>query len=1619
MPSDPNRVQAVFLAAVEQSGGDRNAYLDQECGPDAELRRRVEALLQAHDEPGSFLESSHTGMSATIDQPSTEGPGSVIGPYKLLEQIGEGGFGVVFMAEQQAPVRRKVALKVLKPGMDTKQVIARFEAERQALAIMDHPNIAQVHDGGATVSGRPYFVMELVKGVPITEFCDQNQMTPRERVELFVHVCQAVQHAHQKGIIHRDIKPSNVLVTLRDGVPLVKVIDFGIAKALGQQLTDKTVFTGFAQLIGTPLYMSPEQAAGGQDIDTRSDIYSLGVLLYELLTGTTPFAKERFKEIGYEEMRRIIREEEPPRPSTRISTLGKAATTVSTRRKSEPKRLSQLCRGELDWIVMKALEKDRNRRYESASAFVADVLRYLHDEPVQACPPSAWYRLRKFTRRNRVAVAIAGLVLFFLVSLGAGVSWVIQDKGARQAETEGAGQEAIERTNDLWAQRRWPEALEAAQRAEALSMLDGGSTDLRQRAQELVKNLKMIVRLEETLLVAGATRLEPFFDSALADSLYSEAFRDYGIDVENLEVAEAAERIRGRSIRVELATALDEWACLSRIGRKHDTARFNNLLAIARAADSDAWRNRLRDILERCPPGKQDDKAEKPALEQLAASADIAMLPPPTMRLLAEYLGHGGARETALALLRRAQKEHPNDFWINEDLALKLLALKPAKRDESVGYFQAGLALRPRSPGAHLNLAIALFKQGRFADMEAECRTALGLDPDSALAHNSLGVALHKQGKVVEAITEWKEAIRLKPDFALPHSNLGVDLAKQGKTAEAMAEYREAIRLQPGSASAHCNLGAVWYDLRKFREAEDEYRKAIRLDLDFDVPHFNLGRLLLDQGKVAGSIKEFREAVRLNPDADGHHMLGNALLKQGKFAEAEDEYREALHLKPAHHKAHDGLGSALMEQGKLHEAEGAFRKAAKLMDQGKLRVAEGAYGKATKLEADSANPHNNLGYALYKQDKFPEAEAELLKALQIMPKEARTHSTLGKVYRKQNNFLKAEAAFRRAIALKKDDAEATHNLGEALFQQGKYDDAEVFYQKAIKLDPKQAFYHHNLGILLLKQKKFDKAEAEIRQAAELKKDQADSWRNLGDALVMQDKFAEAEPYYQKAIHLDPKDALALNNLGSVLTKRGKLAEAEDKLRAAIALKPDFPEAFNGLGEALFRQHKLVQAELAYREAIRLRNNYIEAYDNLADLLRQQGRFAEEAAAYRDVIKLKPKSAEAYCNLGRVLREMGDVPGAIRACRAALDINDKLAAAHDNLGTALVDKGELEEAIREYRAALAIDRKFASAHSNLGVALLRNKDVDGAIRSLRAALAIDEQLAPAHNSLGIALLIKGDVKGAIRHCRRAVEINPKNKLAFVNLGSALRAQGDLEGAIRCYRSVLEIDARFSRAHGALGEALLEQGKFAAARAATAEGLRCLSPGDSFLDQFRHQLRLCEELMARDAKLSAVLMGKEKPKDAAEAAALAWLAQQPYKQLHAAAVRLYRQAFTAESKLADDPHTSHRYNAACSAVLAGCGLGKDAKQPNDEERAALRQQALDWLRADLVAWGKVLEGAKPDPVARRDLQHWLEDSDLAPVRDAAALAKLPEAERLAWRKLWADVDKLLRTTEKKGN
>jgi serine/threonine protein kinase len=757
----------LFIAALKKPDvAERAAFLDEACGGDAGLRAQVEALLREHEQLGSFLEAPAPPPVLTVDEelPLREGPGTVLGPYKLLEQIGEGGMGVVYLAEQTQPVRRRVALKVLKPGMDTRQVVARFEAERQALALMDHPHIARVLDAGQTGSGRPYFVMDLVKGLPITEYCDQSQLTPRARLELFVHVCQAVQHAHQKGIIHRDLKPTNVLVTLQDGAPLVKVIDFGIAKALGQQLTDKTLFTGFAQMIGTPLYMAPEQAAlSNVDVDTRSDIYSLGVLLYELLTGTTPFDQQRLQQAGYDEMRRILREEEPPRPSTRISTLGQAATTLSTRRQSDPKRLSQLFRGELDWIVMKCLEKDRNRRYETANALAADVQRYLHDEPVQACPPSASYRLRKFARRPKGPVLAACLVVLALVVGIIGTTLALLE-ARRQREAAEANAERASKAQER-AEQGFDKAREAVEHYLTAVTND---PDLRHKHD--------LHSLRKKLLDAAVPFYEWFTQQNPGEAA-SEA--EHGRAYWRLAAV--------RSEMGEKEVALKDYECARAIFAKLAT---DFPTAPQHCRDLAAIHNNLGNLLRDLGQWPAAEQAFRRALElQEKLATDFPTVPQSRQELARSHISLGlllrdlGQRPAAEPAFRRGleiQEKLADDFptvpQYRADLAGSCVNFGSLLRDQgeaevSSSWFAKAIALldplvkqEPRRVmerlflrNAHWNWARGLDKLGRHTDAVKDWDRALALNARPAaepLIRSGRAVSLARAGEHARAVAE-------------------------------------------------------------------------------------------------------------------------------------------------------------------------------------------------------------------------------------------------------------------------------------------------------------------------------------------------------------------------------------------------------------------------------------------------------------------------------------------------------------------------------------------------------------------------------------------------------------------------------------------------------------------------------------------------------------------------------------------------------------------------------------------------------------------------------------------------------------------------------------------------
>jgi serine/threonine protein kinase/Flp pilus assembly protein TadD len=762
------KARSIFLAALECSSDELDDYLHTACAADVVLRQRVDQLVHAHRAMGNIA-ATIVDDDAEVPSPvkdasparlSLEGPGSTIGPYRLLEQIGEGGFGIVYMAEQLQPVRRKVALKIIKPGMDSRLVVARFEAERQALALMDHPNIAHVYDGGTTETGRPYFVMELVRGIPITDFCDQNLLKIRDRIELFIAVCKAVQHAHQKGIIHRDLKPNNVLVTLHDDKPVVKVIDFGIAKAIGQQLTEKTLFTNFAAMLGTPLYMSPEQAQlSGLDVDTRADIYAMGVLLYELLTGTTPFDQQRLRTVAFDEIRRIIREETPPRPSTRLNSIQDATTTASFKRGSDPRRLSQLIRGDLDWVVMKCLEKDRNRRYETANGLAMDLARFVNNQPVLARPPSLVYRGRMFVRRHRALIGTGAA--FLAIALIGTVMTIWQAFAAAAArDRENQATLALSRSKQADAEER---ATEIARQLETLS-----------KANSLIESARSHVdfgewgKAEADLNQALALRRDHSSVWATRGDVYA---RLRLLDMAAADVAHAYTLQEPGSVKSLYLHALLRLSVRDEAGY----GKICELMAqrFGDAEDPRAW--------EREEVARVCLHAQTPVIapERLVSRTERAMeLGASSVRLASQgtALYRAGQYELALQRLSDANENSQNHvgIWANSLLAMSYYRLgqpEPARQalEAATKQFAQRTAKWYANPTSSVAAAWWLDVQEELFYREATLLVDGHEPQDDPRAWFSRGQVLVTLGRPKEAIAAYTRAVELDPKYALAY----------------------------------------------------------------------------------------------------------------------------------------------------------------------------------------------------------------------------------------------------------------------------------------------------------------------------------------------------------------------------------------------------------------------------------------------------------------------------------------------------------------------------------------------------------------------------------------------------------------------------------------------------------------------------------------------------------------------------------------------------------------------------------------------------------------------------------------------------------------------------------
>jgi eukaryotic-like serine/threonine-protein kinase len=1302
------REKDIFEHAIELPSPEaRLGYVQGACGRDEALFARVQTLLRAHEAVGAFAGDTFKTTRSLGPAESAEQPGSMIGRYKLLQQLGEGGCGTVYMAEQEEPVRRRVALKVIKLGMDTKAVIARFEAERQALAMMDHPNIAKVLDAGATDTGRPYFVMELVRGMSITQYCDDRNLPTIERLNLFTQVCHAIQHAHQKGIIHRDIKPSNILVTLHDGVPIPKVIDFGIAKATLGRLTDQTVFTAFEQFIGTPAYMSPEQAEmSGLDIDTRSDIYSLGVLLYELLTGKPPFDPKSLLQSGLDEIRRVIREVEPPKPSTRLTTLTSAdCIALAKLRGTDPAKLSVLLRGDLDWIVMRCLEKDRMRRYESASAVAADIGRHLHNEPVTASPPSATYLLQKLVRRNRLAFAAAAAIAAALV-IGLGVAmWAfVQEKAARERAVAAEREQRKARAQAESARNN-----ESQQRALA-EEARGNEAKQRLAAEAEEKKAKMAAAKSEQAFRFMGQMLTGIGPSVAAG-------RDTTLlrEIVDKTIARLATHLKEQpeisiSIRLKLASVY------------MDLGDYTKGEALAREALVES---------EKIYGRKGEEFAYALTVQSMARLTQGQAVESEAM-----------ARE-AVALMR--QLPDKQDAKVAKALfVLGVAQVRQAKFREAETALREVLAVAQREADQEelpvdvilTTLAAVLEKQGRLGEAEPMLRDALALQksrladghPLVAISMAALANVLLAQGKVPEAETLFHETLAaLKKSMGPEHPtiatilpNLAVIALRKGKRAEAETTLREAVALQtkvlgpnhPVLAGTRQLLAQVLQQQGKSAEAETEQREAqvIQRKAIGNPEHAaaddkaSAGVAAWQKGNWAEAERNLSEALPVSEQVNGRThistlscrlMLADAIYRQDRFAESEAILRELVAAsREGFGNKSSFLGNALLNlsrslerQGKLAETESNLRE---MLAISKTFTTDGENALVADAMLLLALIQARLGHA---------ADASVLvKDAAVMSRklpEAQQNNVLGvaesmaTTLKKERKLAEAETVERTALEflIARDGrdgnplAQLLVRLAQTLNQAGRFDEAEPFAREGWllrkKLRPASDWTVANgrsaLGDSLLGAKKYAEAETELLGAF------ADMESNATDS-------AKATPNWKSR---QRQNAAALVKLYGAIEQPGKAAEW--KLKQTALTEPANPATAKSTGTA-----KAAAAKSTTGKSPTAKSAATSGGPDLAalvaqdDELRRQRKFVEAEAVERQVLAL------AIARDGKIGRLAATTAHKLAG---TLNLLEKFAEAEPFARDALT--------FREKDLA-AGDWNIASTRSSLGASLLGQK-----------------------------------------------------------------------------------------------------------------------------------------------------------------------------------------------------------------------------------------------------------------------------------------------------------------------
>jgi serine/threonine-protein kinase len=1121
-------------------------------------------------------------------------PGSRLGGYEVLDELGHGGRGIVYRVADPE-LHRPLAVKVLRHELrDEGDAVRRFQEEAQVTGQLQHPGIAPVHAVGRLADGRPYFAMKLIQGRTLADLLAERPLPAHDQprfLGIFQQVCQAVAYAHSKGVIHRDLKPANVMV---GAFAEVQVMDWGLAKVLADGSSDgpkgetatrnairtvRTEAAGIASqdgmVAGTFAYMAPEQAKGQVDLaDRRADVFGLGAVLCEVLTGLPPYAGA---------------------PAWRLHLMaaeGDLADAFS--------RLDR-CEADADLVALTrdCLAGERERRPRDAGAIAARLAAHLAGvqerlRRAELEKVAAQARAREERRRRRWQVTAVAVVLLTLAAVGgAGLWWDRQ-----RAEVQRAGSADMDRVWEFQHSGQWADARATLERVEG-RLGGGGSPDLRQRIRQAWADLEMVASIDEARVpqsplglevapptmrtaparqapalpgplmvrgpagdeaVQGQAREAPALPGPLKEGMfsgqaeadYAEAFRKYGLDLPALDPVTAAERIAASHIREPLLAALDDWAMLK---WKTDPAGRDHLLAIARRVDADAWRNLLRD---------RAVQGERQPLEELAGQPDVARQPPATLHTLALALIRVRAYAAATAMLQSAQRRSPGDFWINHDLGFCLIAQHGRER-EAAAYFQAALALRPQSVRVRRNLGMALSAQGRLADAEKTFRGILEVQPENAETYSSLGLVLDKQGKRDEAVAAFRRAIELKADSMEARGNLAMTLESQGKLEEALATHLEALAFHPKNPALHCNYGHTLVKLGRYPEARAAFEEAVRLHPDLTVAHLNLGAVLCDYlHDPDGALLAFQKCLDLDDAiADAHYGLGNAWADKKAFPEAIAAYQQAIGLKPDHAWAHCNLGMALAATGDLPGAVFEYRTALHIQP---------AYPEAL----------NSLGNALSQQGNVKEAIHLHEQAVQLQPQEGIFHFNLGNAYRADGAWDKAIAEYRTTTELRPDFDGGWINLAGALRQGQALDESIAVWKEVIRRFP----------------------------------DRPDGHRGLGNALADKGLPDEAIAAYADAVHLKPDDALAQLFLGLALAAQGRLTESIAAYQEAAHLRPDWAKAHYSLGISLMEQGRYTDAAAAYHKAVAAPSDFAEAYCNLGAALQRTGQLADSLAAFQ-------------------------------------------------------------------------------------------------------------------------------------------------------------------------------------------------------------------------------------------------------------------------------------------------------------------------------------------------------------------------------------------------------------------